>query len=210
MKFQFTLVSILSTLVAANGYSIMGAPTRRSTMTMRRGKPGTQKKIPKQGGFGDASDSPPAQGSPSQKWMPIPYSAADLGKAKEGKVELYDTEVETLVDSLTNPTGAVSVLKHDGETYCFSSSCPSCKIPLSGAKVLPATSSRPTPLVACSFCKSAYDLKTGTKTEVSPEEAGGGLFAGLAKSMFKATGNTDPLPRYQLGEKDGKLLINIK
>lgn len=189
------------------------AVTRRSTMVMRRGKAGGSQKIPKQGGFGggDADTGPaPAQGS-SRQWLPIPSTTADLGRTKEGKVELFDTQVDALVDSLTNPTGAVSILKHAGDTYCFSSSCPSCKIPMSGAKVLPATSStRPSPLIACSFCKSAYDLKSGLKTEVSTEEVGGGLFAGLAKNIFKASSNNDPLPIYRLGEKDGKLLISIK
>lgn len=184
-------------------------------MTMKQGEKASTKKIPKQGGFGDSSASSSSASSARQvasstNWIAIPATTADVENVKEGKVQLIDTMADSLMDSLTNPTGAVSIAKYSGDIYCFSSSCPSCKIPMSGAKVLPVTPSRSAPLIACTFCKNAYDLKSGKKTEVSPEEAGGGLFAGLAKSIFKSTGNGDPLPRYQLGEKDGKLLINVR
>jgi nitrite reductase/ring-hydroxylating ferredoxin subunit len=181
--------------------------TISSTALMVRG--GRGKKVETGGGMASGSTST-ASGFGTPKWYSMPTEPWDMTKAKEGKVELFNTNLQTLKDSLTNPTGAVSVLRHKEEIHCFGSTCPNCKIPMSGAKVLPVTSSRPTPLIACTFCKSAYDLKSGQKTEVSADEIGGGMFAGLTKNLFKASGNTDPLKIYQLGEKDGAILINLE
>ena len=216
MKTSFLLLSVLSLASSAGAFSTLGTPTRRSTMTMKRagGGRGMKKNVAgntSSGGMGSASASGSVDtaGFSSTKWIQTPVSKNELGKAQEGKVTLIDTNVPKLKDGLTNPTGAVSVAKQNGETFCFSSSCPSCKIPLTKAKILGPTSSRASPAVACDFCKSAYDLKTGKKIEVSPEEAGGGMFAGLAQGLFKAQGNNDPLKMYQLGEKGGKLLISL-
>ena len=208
-----TAAILVSLLAIADAYTSGAFGTRRSTMTMKRAG-GSGKKLKqaletsKKGGMGSSSASSSSAGF-SRNWISMPTENWNLSKLKEDKVELFDTNLVTLKDSMTNPTGAVSVLKHKGQTFCFGSSCPSCKIPLSGAKVLPVTSSRPSPLLACNFCKSAFDLKTGQKSQVSAEEAGGGLFAGLAQSVFKASNNNDPLKTYQLGEKDGKILIAL-
>ena len=187
----------------------------RTTAMMARGGRGKKKVGDILGNNGEegvesGSSSAASTGfATTANWFSMPTEPWDLSKAKEGKVELFDTNLITLKDSLTNPTGAVSVLRHKGEIFCFSSSCPSCKIPMSGAKVLPITSSRPSPLIACTFCKSAYNLKSGRKTDVSADEIGGGMFAGFTKSLFKASGNNDPLRIFQLGEKDGNILINL-
>jgi len=212
MKTSATIVGCALSLAATAGaFSTMNVlGTHRSTMTMKRAGPGGKKNINqalgnKPSGLGSGSAAP----MPANNWIQTSITSTDFAKLPEGKIELLDTNVLTLKDSLTNPTGAVSVLKQNGETFCFSSSCPSCKIPLSKAKILEPTSSRSSTVVACTFCKSAYDLKSGKKTEVSPDEAGGGIFAGLAQGLFKMQGKNDPLPMYQLGEKDGKLLISI-
>ena len=212
------LCALLSFAGSIYAFSTMGVPTRRSTMTMKRGGGGRGMKKnmlvdkPASGiGSASASGSSDTAGLSSTKWIQTPLSKNELSKVQDRKVSLLDTNVPKLKDGLTNPTGAVSVAKSNGETFCFSSSCPSCKIPLTKAKILGPSSSRPSSsAVACDFCKSAYDLKSGKKIEVSPEEAGGGLFAGIAQNLFKAQGNNDPLKLYQLGEKDGKLLISLE
>jgi nitrite reductase/ring-hydroxylating ferredoxin subunit len=187
--------------------TVVGNDAFSSTALMARGGRG-KKKIETGGGMPSGSTST-ASGYGTPQWYSMPTEPWDMTKAKEGKVELFNTNLQTLKDSLTNPTGAVSVLRHKEEIYCFGSTCPSCKIPMSGAKVLPVTASRPTPLIACTFCKSTYDLKSGQKIDVSADEIGGGMFAGLTKTLFKASGNADPLKIYQLGEKDGSILINL-
>lgn len=208
-----TIAIFVSLLALADAYIMGGFVTRRSTMTMKRGG-STGKKLKQaladKGGMSSSSSSSTASAGSAKNWVSMPTENWNLSKLKEGKVELYDTNLQTLKDSMTNPNGAVSVLKHNGQTFCFESSCPSCKIPLTGAKVVPASSSQPSPALSCNFCKSSYDLKTGEKTELSAEETGGGgLFSGLAQTLFKASSNDDPLKTYQLGEKDGQILIAL-
>lgn len=204
-----TAAIIVSLLAFADAYTFSTFATRRSTMTMKKAGRGRKKMSQ---AVGTSSSSPTEEtsssGGFSRNWKSMPTAKWNLKQLQDNKVQLYDTNLETMKDKLTNPTGAVSVLKYNGGVFCFSSSCPSCKIPMTGAKVLPATSSRPTPLIACNFCKSAYDLKTGAKTDAA-EETGGGLFAGLAQNLFKASNNNDPLKTYQLGEKDGQVLIAV-
>ncbi|CAB9500253.1 expressed unknown protein [Seminavis robusta] len=203
-------IALLAFASSVEAFTTNGLSVRQSTCTTLMARGGRGKKGKKsRGGMDSAGQSATDPGVASANWVAIPAPAFDFSKAKDGKVELFDTNLVTLKDSLTNPTGAVSVLKHKGEVFCFDAACPSCKIPLAKATVLPVTSSRPTPTLTCSFCKSSYDLRSGQKTEVSADEAGGGLFAGLAQNLFKASGNTDPLKIHQLGEKDGKMLITL-
>ena len=74
------------------------------------------------------------------KWSPVSGLSSVASLPKEpNAVQLIDTLVPALIDKQTNPTGAVSVVNFGETTYCFSSNCASCKIPLTKAKVLGPT-----------------------------------------------------------------------
>jgi nitrite reductase/ring-hydroxylating ferredoxin subunit len=132
-------------------------------------------------------------------WCPTLAKVSDLPQ-QDGVVSLIDTNLPTLKNGATNPTGAVSVAKLNGNTYCFSVNCPQCKIPLTKAMLLDGP-----PRLACTFCKTTYDLKSGQKVETAPEVTGG-MLGGLVKNLFSAQ-EGGPLPLYKLGEKAGKVLI---
>ncbi|KAL7573149.1 hypothetical protein ACA910_018813 [Epithemia clementina (nom. ined.)] len=145
-------------------------------------------------------------------WCPMPPN--QKLPDEPDKVGLLDTELPTLKDKTINPTGAVAVVKasFNGQTYCFASSCPSCKIPLTKAKIMapPAVPPVPgedvtAPRLVCDFCKATYSLKQGQKVQ-SMES--GGLLGGFVKSIFSAK-DAGPLPMYKLGERKGKLVIAV-
>jgi nitrite reductase/ring-hydroxylating ferredoxin subunit len=131
-------------------------------------------------------------------WCPLPYTPSEL-PSEDGTINVLETNLPTLKNGATNPAGAVSVAKFNGATYCFSISCPQCKIPLLKAKLIEG------PRVCCSFCKSTYNLKTGEKVEAAET---GGLVGGIVKNLFSSV-QGGPLPVYRLGEKAGKILIAV-
>lgn len=118
-----------------------------------------------------------------------------------------DTGADKLTNAATNPTGAVAIVNYEGKTYCFSSSCSSCKIPLSKAKVFPPNdeTDNTTPRLSCDFCKSTYNIRTGENVAKAEEP---GLFGGVVSGLFGAQDSV-PLPTYDLGEKNGQVLINL-
>lgn len=114
-------------------------------------------------------------------------------------------------NSATNPTGAVSVVKSDNDqTYCFSSSCPSCQIPLTKAEIAePTEATAPHPRLVCGFCKATYSLKDGARLEGEDAvKEGGGVFGGIVKSVFSAK-ESGPLKMYKLGQKGKDLVIAV-
>ena len=141
-------------------------------------------------------------------WVPVSgvSSMDDLPK-DENKVKVVDTMAPSLMNGATNPTGAVSVVNYEGSTYCFSSSCSSCQFPMIKAKVLPPNeeTNGVNPRVSCDFCKATYNIKTGEVLETAPAE---GLMGGIMKGVFSAQ-EKKPLPTYDLGEKNGQVLINL-
>ena len=190
-------------------FAVDGFATRRSTMTMKRGRGsfqketgggGMQQNIKSMGG-GDSSSSSPKQ------WIPV----SGLGSVKdlpteEGKITLVDTMAKYLKNAATNPTGAVAVVKYGPNTYCMSSSCAACKIPLTKAKVLEANEETGNdPRLVCDFCKATYNLRTGERVK---SDGGGGLLGGIVKGIL-STQQTAPLPVYELGEAKGKVVINL-
>ena len=201
---KLSTVLVLISAYVANAYSPMGMPTTRSTMTMKRGRGSFQKEIGGGNGGGMSSRGSTRSAGPIKNWITVPKSSKkDLPK-KEGQVSLLNTQAFLLVDKNTNPTGAVSVAKYEGQTYCFSASCPSCKIPMTKAKCLPASEETGTaPRVSCDFCKATFNLKTGEQVE-STESSG--FLGGIAKAVLSAQDST-PLPVYSLAEKDGKILF---
>jgi len=209
------LFVVAAAIVAVDAYayqtlsiSTAAAPTVRTAMTMKRAagrRGGFQKSSGGMMGSAAASSrvgrGTGAGGAAPVNWIPLSVPSRLVSQQEEGKVAFIDTNLPTLKNTATNPTGAVSVLRHGGQTYCFSSSCPCCKIPMTKSSV------RDDGRLVCGFCRTGYDLRTGAKADASPED-GGGIFGGVVKSVFKAR-DSGPLPMYRLGEKDGKLLIAL-
>jgi nitrite reductase/ring-hydroxylating ferredoxin subunit len=207
---------LLSMMMLLIGSSVSYAPkpylatTARSSMLMaKRGRGSFQNEsgrsipnpVSKAGGLGNAANES------GINWCPVP--PGQKLPTEEGAVMLMDTMLTTLKNGATNPTGAVGVVKYAGQTYCFSSACPSCKIPLVKAKVFPgvvdAAAENKAPRLACDFCKSTYNLKSGNKMAAVET---GGFFGSIVKSVMQSQASGG-LPIYKLGEKNGKLLICV-
>mmetsp|Transcript_43227 Transcript_43227/g.122219 ORF Transcript_43227/g.122219 Transcript_43227/m.122219 type:complete len:209 (+) Transcript_43227:129-755(+) len=201
-----TLASIIAVWAVADAYSPTAFYTRRSTMTMKRGRGSFQKEIGGGGGMGSAPPSPAGGVASNRNWIQTKNTVKDL-PAEEGKIGLIETGAFLLVDKATNPNGAVSVVKYGPQTYCFSVNCPKCKIPMTKAKTLPPNeeTKNKAPRICCDFCKSTFNLKTGAP--VTAQE-GAGIFGNIAKAVMSAQ-DTTPLPVYELGEKNGKVLFSM-
>jgi nitrite reductase/ring-hydroxylating ferredoxin subunit len=143
----------------------------------------------------------------NRNWVLIPNSSIKDLPTQDGQVQLLDTKYKPLVDDGTNPTGAVSTLRYGEDIYCFSSSCPTCKIPLTKAKALPPNdeTGNKSPRLSCDFCKATFNLKTGQKVK---SVSGSGILGNIAKTVLSAN-ESGPLPVYQLGDKNGQLVISI-
>lgn len=188
--------------------------TKRSTMVMRKGRPSLRKTVKgdvgKSAFTSDESTASAAAPAPSTSWVPVSgvSSMSDLPQ-DENKVTLVDTMAPQLINKQTNPTGAVSVTNYKGKTYCFASSCPACKIPMNKAKIFEPNedTDNKDPRIACDFCSSTYNMRTGEKLETNAKGTGG-IFGGVAKALFSAQPN-EPIPVYALGEKNKKVYINV-
>ena len=120
-------------------------------------------------------------------------------------VRVVETGVSALIDRGTNPNGAVSIVNRGGETYCFSSSCASCKIPLTKARVLGPNDETGggdggDARIQCDFCGATYNLRTGAPVREEGGKVLGFLFGGSKGAS---------LPVYGLGERGGKVFINL-
>ena len=183
--------------------------TQRCTLYMKRGR-GSFKQEAGTGGLSGKKSSGTSSGVRRDiNWCPMP--SGQKVPTQVNKVGLLDTNLPTLKNSATNPTGAVSVVKADNDQiYCFSSSCPSCQIPLTKAKIVEGTATtEPHPRLVCDFCKATYSLKDGAKLEGEDAvKEGGGLFGGLVKNVFSAK-DSGPLKMYKLGQKGKDLVISV-
>lgn len=189
--------------------------TRRSAMTMRKGRKSLNKTIKNGLGGNSAAGVRPMGGesttpaTKSNNWVAVSglTSLSDLPQ-EDNKVQLVETMAKQLMDAGTNPNGAVSVVNFDGKTYCFSSSCTACKIPLTKATVLSPTeeTNNIDPRLACDFCSATYNIRTGET--ISDAGGTGGLIGGAVRGLFGAS-KTKLLPTYDLGEKNGNVLINL-
>jgi len=190
----------------ATAFAPMGITTKRSAMSMRKGRgSGLQKELD---GDDSSSSFTGGMGSSSSgtNWLNTKQSVKEL-PTEEGKVVLLETGAFLLINKQTNPGGAASTVKYGGETYCFEANCPQCKVPMTKAKVLPANDETDkAPRVSCDLCKSTYNIKTGEKLEAA-ETAG--IFGGIAKAVLgsKDTGN---MATYKLGEKNGKIMFTME
>jgi nitrite reductase/ring-hydroxylating ferredoxin subunit len=154
-------------------------------------------------------------------WRDLPPSASDPATAllsQMDKVSLLETRLPELTNPATNPAGAVAVVRHGAKTYCFDSSCPSCKIPLTKAKVTDRQPPSPqtgatkasTVILSCTFCSASYDLATGARVESPPQKWGGGIFSGVVSNIMAADPRSaGPLRLFKLSQQGGKLMISI-
>jgi nitrite reductase/ring-hydroxylating ferredoxin subunit len=183
-------------------------------MMVRRGKGSIGKEVgtdntdnSSNNGSGMGANSSTSTTGSNINWTPISVSVSSLPK-EENQVTLIDTNLITLKNGQTNPTGAVSVIQYQQQTYCFEVNCPSCKIPLIKAQCIPneTSSGAQPPLLQCDLCKATYNIKTGEKVSTSVENQKIGIMGTIVKSIFSSQAS-GPLKVYKLGEKNGKLLI---
>ena len=199
-----TTLTLLVTVVCSDAFAV------RRTMTMKRGRGSFGKEFgegiggAKPSSSGGISSTP---GAPRSQWVPVQGIASmkDL-PTEEGKVKIIDTMAEGLKNGATNPTGAVAVIKYGPATYCTSVACSACKIPLNKAKIAgPSSETARDPRIICDFCAATFNLRTGQRVA---SEGGNGILGGITKALFSAK-SAESLPVYALGEKDGKVLINL-
>jgi nitrite reductase/ring-hydroxylating ferredoxin subunit len=150
------------------------------------------------GGSDSASDS---ESKPKSNWVQTSIASIKSLPSEKNVVKLVDTNVPSLINKQTNPTGAVSIVNYNDKTYCFSSVCASCQIPLTKAKVLePNEETNNEARLQCDFCGATYNLRTG-----SPVTKEGGKLLGFLFSKSESK----ELPVYGLGEQGGKVFINV-
>mmetsp|Transcript_20257 Transcript_20257/g.28948 ORF Transcript_20257/g.28948 Transcript_20257/m.28948 type:complete len:203 (+) Transcript_20257:132-740(+) len=142
-----------------------------------------------------------AESKPKSNWVQTSIPSIKSLPSEKNVVKLVDTQVPSLINKQTNPTGAVSVVNYEDKTYCFSSSCASCQIPLTKGNVLaPTDETNNEARLQCDFCGATYNLRTGAPVE----KEGGKLFGFL----FSKTESKE-LPVYGLGEQGGRVFINV-
>jgi nitrite reductase/ring-hydroxylating ferredoxin subunit len=150
--------------------------------------------------------------APLLNWCPTPIPRSDLPTI-ENQVVLLETQLPSLKNRQTNPKGAVAVTKYDGQTYCFDIACPACKIPLTKAicRTIPDVDDDEYEIevITCDFCKATYELETGERQTESAVQDKGFLGSMANKVFASSTANSGPLKFYQLGEKNGQVLISF-
>lgn len=209
-----TVAALLLSLLAAlaSSYCVPMFATRRSSMTMRKGRKSLRKTVASGLSSSTGAVRPMAGAEPAQRasnWVAVSgiSSRSDL-PSEEGKVKVVETMAPQLIDGATNPAGAVSVVTYEGKTYCTDVSCPSCKIPLTKARILEPNEETggADPRIACDFCSATFNVRTGERVE---DAKGTGFVGGIVKGLMSANKDQSNLQTYDLGEKDGKVLINL-
>ena len=189
-----------------------------------RGQEGQGPRRRRRGGGGDNNNSrlgkpksiirgsEPGGGSAKKKesgskgnWIQTTIPSIKSLPRERDVVRVVETGVSALIDRGTNPNGAVSIVNRGGETYCFSSSCASCKIPLTKARVLGPNDETGggdggDARIQCDFCGATYNLRTGAPVREESGKVMGFLFGGSKGAS---------LPVYGLGERGGKVFINL-
>lgn len=197
----FLAVALCDVVNAFTTTTLSYMPKRSTSLSMKRGRGSLKREI-----NDSSSSSSSSGGGGAINWLNTNESVKEL-PSKDGEVTLIETGAFLVVNKQTNPKGAVSAMKYGGQIYCFEANCPQCKIPMAKAKGLPPNdeTKNKVPRVACDFCKSTYNLKTG---EILKAEETSGFFGGIAKSVLGAQ-ESAPLTTYQLGEKNGKIMFTM-
>merc|ERR1719491_485559 len=178
--------------------AVMMAKGRKGSLRKNAG--GSNGKGPGMGGSKGLGKEMDMRSSKSANWVPVKGISSVNDLPTEDAIKLVDTNAEDLMDVGTNPNGAVCVVGFAGKTYCCAVSCPTCKIPMDKALVLPPNDETgDDPRMCCNFCKSTYNLRTGSRLE-NAESAG--LVGGIVKGLFSSS-DKDSMKTYELGEKKG-------
>jgi len=212
MTLSSSLIVLAIVVCVATAFTPMGITTKRSAMSMRRGRgSGLKKELD-----GDSSSSSSSGSSftggmgksaSGTSWLNTNKSVKEL-PTEDGKIVLFETGAFLLKDKGTNPAGAASAVRYGGEVFCFEAFCPQCKVPMSKAKVLPPNNEtdNKAPRVSCDLCKSTYDLKNGNKLEAVGST---GVLGGIAKAVLGSK-DAGSLSTYELGEKNGKIMFTME
>jgi len=215
LRSTFILITaIVAFVVTTDAYVTPPAYTRTVSNTfvmMAKGRKGSlRKNVEGSNGMGGSKGGSKGLGkemgsSKTTNWVAVKgISSGDL--PTDDEIKLIDTNAEPLMDVGTNPNGAVCVVGFAGKTYCCAVNCPTCKIPMNKALVLPPTDETgDDPRMCCNFCKVTYNLRTGARVE-NAEKAG--LVGGIVKGLF-STSDKIGLKTYELGEKKGQIVINL-
>lgn len=209
--FLVVALATASSLTPAFGFTTPQLPSsERNVALMAKGRRGgldigggSASKTQPMGIGGGNKNRGEAPSQPQGTWVPVSGAptSKDLPKEKN-KVTLVDTMAPSLMDGRTNPTGAVAIVNYEDQTFCFDSACASCKIPLTKSQVLEPTDETggKDPRLQCDFCGATYNIRSG-----APVEKAGGKLMGFLFSKQESS----VLPTYGLGERDGKVFINI-
>jgi len=210
----FTLLTaIVAIVVSTEAYVAFPGHTRSmgNTILMAKGRKGSLKRnVDDSSGMGASKGLGKGVAKKSGRttnWVPVKgiSSSADL-PTENGAIKLIDTYADDIMDGATNPNGAVCVVNFGGKTYCSEVNCSTCKIPLNKALILAANDETgDDPRICCNFCKTTHNLRTGERL-ANAESAG--LVGGIVKGLFSAS-DTAPLKTYELGEKNGQIVINL-
>ena len=204
MKRSIALILLGST--AAFGFAPAALPpqTSSSALFAKRGKGlsgvGGGSKLSKPQSIA-GSETQQQSSAPKSNWQATAIKGIKSLPQDKNVVKVVETNVFALKDKGTNPKGAVSIVNYEDKTYCFSSSCGSCKIPLTKGKVLdPTDETGDDARLQCDFCGATYNLRTGAPVQKEGTKLLGFLFS---KS------DDEELPVYGLGEQGGKVFINV-
>lgn len=208
MKVSTGLAAVSVVVASVEAFGVI--QTKRSVMEMKRRGGGSFRNVGSSSGgkVGASSSTPMSSGSSGGNWFPVSgIKSMKSLNLEEGKVQLVDTNVKAIVDGATNPTGAISVVQSGGKTFAASVGCSCCKIPLNKAKVLEPNEETDgaDPRLACDFCGATYNIRTGKRVKAA---GSGGLLGGVVKGLFSKS-DEEPLKVYALGEKNGKVFINL-
>jgi len=208
---------VIASVVTTQGYVLAPTFNTRSIgstalMAKASGRKGSIRKnmegASKGGGKGIGGGKAPSD--KNANWLAVKgiTSADDLPTETEGnQIKLVDTYADVLMDGATNPNGAVCVLAYGGKTYCCAVNCSTCKIPLDKAEFYEPNDETDNvdPRLCCSFCKTTFNMRTGLRIEPATST---GLVGGIVKGLFSASSSA-PLKTYELGEKNGQIVINL-
>jgi len=146
---------ILLLISVTTSYTI--SPSRKKLMMSVTSHPPMKTLTALSAGFG--KDLKPSSSSSSNGWSKLDIPSSDLPSGSQIKV--FDTDLDKLKDSLTNPKGAICVGKFEEKLFCFQSLCTQCKIPFTGGNIF---SSGKVPTLKCGFCNCEFNLTNGEQT----------------------------------------------
>jgi len=210
----FSMVLLAVAICFASSFAPT-ATTKQSSSALSMARRGRGKSLGRELGDSSSSSSAGGMGGAGMgqstaggiNWLNTNKSVKELPK-ESGEIKLIETGAFLLVDKGTNPNGAAATAKYGNDVFCFQANCPQCKVPMTKSKVLEPNdeTNANEPRISCDLCKCIYNLKTGAKLE---SEENPGFLGGIANAVLGAKDEGD-MEIYKLGEKDGKIMFNMK